>query len=259
MEKDFVITKIKSVITVKSEDFSEKVKSFPGNLRSNELIFHFSGQSTVHFGDQTLEIKPNTLRFLPKGDNGRYDVEFRENGECIDVFFDAESPLSSSAFAMDTSKNEKLGGLFKRLFLTWSAKNDGYYFESMALLYRILSELQRAEYLPSERAERIRPALDIIHGQFLLRDFTLSELADACRMSESYVQRLFRKKYGVPPKKYVIQLKIDHACQLLALGRYTVTQVARLCNFSDVYFFSRQFKAYTGVTPTQFIKSASAK
>ena len=45
---------------------------------------------------------------------------------------------------------------------------------------------------------------------------------------------------------------LDHACELLRPERYTVTQVAELCNFSDIYFFSRQFKEYVGITPTRF-------
>ena len=95
--------------------------------------------------------------------------------------------------------------------------------------------------------------MDMIHSDFLKRDFSLSELAAICKMGESYFQKLFKEIYGISPKKYIIQLKINHACDLLRLERYTVTQIAELCNFSDVYFFSRQFKEYMGITPTQFV------
>ena len=58
----------------------------------------------------------------------------------------------------------------------------------------------------------------------------------------------------MPPKKYIIKKKIDYACELLLLGRYSVTEVAEMSNFSDVYYFSRQFKEYIGVSPTDYIK-----
>ena len=61
------------------------------------------------------------------------------------------------------------------------------------------------------------------------------------------------------PKKYIIGLKMNYACELLRLERYTVTQVAELCRFSDVYFFSRQFKEYVGMTPTRFVKQYRSK
>ena len=96
--------------------------------------------------------------------------------------------------------------------------------------------------------------MEMIHSNFLTQTFSLKSLADACNMGESYFQKLFKEIYGISPKKYIIQLKINHACDLLRLERYTVTQIAELCNFSDVYFFSRQFKEYMGITPTQFVK-----
>ena len=96
--------------------------------------------------------------------------------------------------------------------------------------------------------------MEMIHDEFMIRDFSLCELATACGMGESYFQKLFKEIHGISPKKYIIQLKINHACDLLRLERYTVTQIAELCNFSDIYFFSRQFKEYMGITPTQFIE-----
>ena len=81
-----------------------------------------------------------------------------------------------------------------------------------------------------------------------------SKLAALCDMSESYLKRLFKERYGIPPKKYLIQLKLNHACDLLRLDRYTVTEIAEMCHFSDIYFFSRQFKEHMGITPTQFVK-----
>ena len=55
-------------------------------------------------------------------------------------------------------------------------------------------------------------------------------------------------------KRYIIQKKINYACELLLLGRYSINQIAELCNFSDVYYFSKQFKEQMGVSPTEYIK-----
>ena len=82
----------------------------------------------------------------------------------------------------------------------------------------------------------------------------IKEFSEACGVSESYFKRLFKEQFGVPPKKYVVQLRINHACELLRTERYSVTQIATICGFSDIYFFSRQFKEYMGVSPTVFVK-----
>ena len=254
MENDFVITKINRVIMVGKDEYPESKTSFFHDLKHNELIFHFSGQAMVYFNDECLDTRPNTVRFLPKGAVHRYDVIRQEYGECIDVFFDADREIAPMAFVMGVAQNEKIGVLFKRLFATWVSKKDGFYFESIALLYRIFAELQKVNTSPKRYEQKLAPALDKIHHSFLSTDFSIPELAAHCDMRESYFQKLFKARYGVPPKKYIIRLKINHSCDLLRLERYTVTQIAELSGFSDVYFFSRQFKEYMGITPTQFIK-----
>lgn len=254
MEENFVITEIRRVILVGKEEYPEQMLSFGHTLAHNELIFHFSGQDTVYFDDLTLETRPNTIRFLPEGTTRRYDVLRHERGECIDVFFSADRPISPQAFVLCDAQNEKIGALFKRLFSVWVSKKAGYYFECLSLLYRIFAEMQRGTPVPRGHATKLAPAMELIHSSFLSKDLSLDALAARCRMGISYFQKLFKEVHGISPKKYIIRLKIDHACDLLRLERYTVTQIAELCRFSDVYFFSRQFKEYLGITPTQFVK-----
>ena len=254
MEEKFIITGIDRAIMVGKDEYPAQVTSFKHHLHCNELIFNFSGYSTVYFNDTVLENGPHTVRFLPRGENRRYDVIRHERGECIDVFFQTDRPISPCAFVTDAVRNERIGPLFKKLFATWVGKRKGYYFESISLLYKIFAELQRDDGVSKQHDLKIKPAADRIHDRFLQEELSVSALAAACDMKESYFQRLFKERYGVSPKKYIIQLKINHACELLRLERYTVTQVAELCNFSDVYFFSRQFKEYMGISPTQFAK-----
>ena len=254
MEEQFVITGINRVVMVGKNEYSTPMISFNHTINYNELIFHFSGHATVFFDDLILEPRPNTIRFLPQGETKRYDVLRHERGECIDICFSADRPLSPKAFVIDVAHNEKIGSLFKKIFSVWVSKNDGYYFESVSLLYRIFAEMQKDTSIPKQHKAKIAPAMDMIHGNFVTQELSLKELANSCKMGVSYFQKLFKEIHGISPKKYIIQLKINHACDLLRLERYTITQIAELCNFSDVYFFSRQFKEYMGITPTEFIK-----
>ncbi len=254
MEKDFIITEIIRVIMVGKEKHPNKISSFSADLKSNELIFQFSGDLIVKFGGCSFRTKDGSVRFLPEGNFNIYEVEKNESAECIDVFFKTDKPLSDKAFVISATKSEQIGSLFKKLFTTWISHSEGYYFECISILYRIFAELQKSTYVPESRFSKIKPAIDVIKQDFLYRDFSLGELASLCQISESYLKRIFKEKYGMPPKRYIIQLRINHACELLRLERYSVTQISEMCGFSDVYFFSRQFKEYMGITPTQFIK-----
>lgn len=255
MQEEFRITDINRVFAVRKEGFHGPKSSYSTHLRYQELIFHFSGQNTVYFGDAVLYDRPNTIRYLPRGEAGRYEVVREEAGECIDVYFETDRPVSAEAFSMEAERPEKVATLFKQLFATWVSKKEGYYFEAMSLLYRIFAELQRKSSAPAAHKQKLAPALERIRNDFLKKPLSVEELAADCRMGSSYFQKLFKESYGVSPKKYIIWLKLNYACDLLQLNRYSVTQIAEMCCFSDVYFFSRQFKEYMGVSPTQYAKS----
>ena len=254
MNQDFVITKISRVVLVGKNEYPQSTTSFSGNLSSNELIYHFSGKSTVHFNGKTLRVEEDTIRFLPKGENKEYIVERKERGECIDIFFDTDLPFSEDAFVAKITNNTSVKNLFKKLFATWVAKNDGYYFECISYLYRIFSELQKQNYIPQNQYNSIKPAISYIEEGFLNKKIPIPHLASLCGISEAYLKKLFIKKFGVSPMKYMIQLKINHACDLLRSERFTVAQVADFCGYDNIYYFSRQFKEYTGISPTDFVK-----
>ena len=255
MNFDFVITNIHRVIMVGKEEYPEQVTEFKTSyLKHNELIFNLSGHSKVLFNGKELINTAKNIRFLPKGECFEYRVERIERGECIDVFFDTDVPISDEAFMLDVAKRESIEPLFKKIFCVFVSKDEGYKFECISLLYKIFSELQKSSYIPENKFRLIKPALEIIQSDFLTRDIHTSELASASGISETYLKRLFGERFGVSPKRYIIQMKINHSAELLRLGRYSVSEAAALSGYSDVYYFSRQFKSYMGMTPSAFIK-----
>ena len=254
MNQCFTITEIKRVILVGKDEYRSFRTSFPSNLKCNELIFHINGKSTVYFNGKILDTEENTIRFLPKGENKEYTVEKKEDGECIVVFFDTDRPVLNEAFVIKLAKNKAVGNLFKKLFSVWVSKNDGYYFECIALLYKIFAEMQKRNYIPQNQYDLIKPAIEYIEENFLGSKIPITFLANKCGISEVYLKKIFIKKFGVSPIKYIIQLKINHACDLLCSERYSIMQVAELCGYENVYYFSRQFKEYVGTSPSVFVQ-----
>lgn len=252
MKNDFIITGIGRVILVGKDEYPEKKLDFKGNLKYSELIYSLSGKSTVRFNGKVLETEKDTIRFLPKGENREYIVERIEQGECIDIFFDTDKPVSDEAFVVKATQSTTVASLFKKLFSIWVSKNEGYYYECISLLYKIFAEMQKQNYIPQNQYDAIKPAIEYILANFLKGKISVPFLADKCNISEAYLKKLFVKKFGMSPIKYIIQLKINHACDLLRSGQYTVSNVSELCGYDNVYFFSRQFKEYVGTSPTVF-------
>lgn len=255
MKDNFTITKIRQVIFVGKDEYKEAITSFSSKKTcSNELIFHISGESTVFFNGKQLDISKDRVRFLPQGNVQEYVVKRREPGECIDIFFDTDVSISDEAFVISPIQSEKIKALFKKIFAVWVAKDDGYYFECVSLLYKIFAELQKKNYIPQNQFDAIKPAIAYIEKSFLNEKITVEALTSCCTISYPYIKKLFVKKFGISPIRYSIQLKINHACDLLRSELYTVNQTAELCGYNDIYFFSRQFKEYVGISPTDFLK-----
>lgn len=255
MEQNFLITGINRVIWVGGDEYPEKRSVFTDQVTSNELILTLSGEATVYFNGKVLHDAENTIRFLPKGPNFEYIVDRQTYGEgCIDIFFDADRPIAKEAFTLKLSDNKTVHGLFKKLFSVWVGKNEGYYFECISLLYKIFAELQKQNYIPENQYRAIKPAADYIEEHFRSEKIAAEKLAALCGISYSYLKKLFIRRYGVPPLKYALQMKMNYACDLLLSGLYTITQTAERCGYSDPAFFSRQFKAYMGISPSTFIE-----
>jgi AraC-like DNA-binding protein len=253
--KNIIVTEIYRIAFVGKAEYSEKTTAFSmKNLRYHELIFTLSGNSTVYFNDQTLHTPPNSIRYLPAGNYTKYVVDRQERGECIDIFFSSNEPLDQEAFVIQMH-NEKIATLFKKIFSLWVQKDEGYYMECVSILYNILAQMQKNSYLPDAHLQKIQPAIEYIQNNFLSKDpITTEKLVSVCKISYSYIKKLFALKYKISPKRYILQLKMNYACDLLQCGEYTVSQVAEQCGYSDIYTFSHQFKSEFGISPMQFIK-----
>jgi AraC-like DNA-binding protein len=81
---------------------------------------------------------------------------------------------------------------------------------------------------------------------------TVQEFASVFSYSASHFQSLFRARTGQPPMEYFIQLKIQRACQLLALSDLRIKEIAAAVGYPDPYYFSRVFHKVMGRSPTEY-------
>jgi AraC-like DNA-binding protein len=71
-------------------------------------------------------------------------------------------------------------------------------------------------------------------------------------------RRRFRELMHVPPHEYVLRSRVAEARRRLAETDEPIKTIAARLGYGDVYFFSRQFKRFTGVPPALFRKSRQA-
>jgi AraC-type DNA-binding domain-containing proteins len=72
--------------------------------------------------------------------------------------------------------------------------------------------------------------------------------------SFDYINRIFKKTTGMTIFVYLNKLRIFKAKQLLSDGTGKISEIAEKSGFRDVYYFSKVFKKYTGITPGAYSK-----
>lgn len=82
------------------------------------------------------------------------------------------------------------------------------------------------------------------------REWSVAEMAQHAALSRAQFTRRFVARQGRPPAQFLIQARIDRAHQLLAESGMTVTQTAAALGYTDVPYFSRQYKQRTGRSPS---------
>jgi len=88
-------------------------------------------------------------------------------------------------------------------------------------------------------------------------NITVKELADACSLSESHFARCFRTSFGRSAHQRLIQLRIEHAKDLLSRTSKSLVEVALLSGFCDQAAFTRSFSRMEHMTPSHWRRANS--
>jgi len=97
----------------------------------------------------------------------------------------------------------------------------------------------------------LRAARDHADARFA-EPLDLDALAAVARLSKFHFHRLFTVTYGVSPRAYVSERRIERAQDLLRATNLSVTEVCHAVGFSSLGSFSSRFREIVGESPSQF-------
>lgn len=86
----------------------------------------------------------------------------------------------------------------------------------------------------------------------LCEEATVAGVAKEMNLSRSQCSKLFTKVYGLSPRQYVSQQKLKLAKELLVTTHLSMTDIAEKLGFHSASHFSRQFRRWTGQSPSEF-------
>ncbi|OEJ99887.1 helix-turn-helix domain-containing protein [Roseivirga misakiensis] len=84
-------------------------------------------------------------------------------------------------------------------------------------------------------------------------DLPLADISDSCGVSIRYLQKIFQNQIGLSPKAFQKITRFQRVLQRLnENSRYSLTQVGYEAGYADQSHFIRDFKAFSGVVPSQY-------
>ena len=111
-----------------------------------------------------------------------------------------------------------------------------------------------ADHAPRRTASprEAAPSLDFVPSYLSLRlhePISVEDMAGRAALSPSRFSALFKARFGVPPHRYLLHMRVGHACELLTTTSLSLEEIAAYCGFADVHHFAKTFKRIAGVTP----------
>jgi AraC family transcriptional regulator of arabinose operon len=116
------------------------------------------------------------------------------------------------------------------------------------LLAQLASERTRG---PVRSSDRIRIAQDHLR-EHLDSSTSIAELAALAGISTSHFSALFKESAGISAGEYLKRLRSARARELLITTDASIADIARRVGYSDAFYFSRQFRAVNGTSPSDY-------
>lgn len=203
-------------------------------------------------------VNQNSLHASPRRDGVKHDCLI------VDTDFLMKSGIDVSSIRFDAVVDDvNITALFDKVEKEVSSARAGARFGSAAARAAILSlvvELCRSYSRMAEQNEKtrggaVKKAIGYIKSHLDER-LTVDMIAGKVNVSKYYFCREFHRETGFTVIRYINNLRCRAARELLMEGKYSISEVARMCGFENASYFSRIYKNTIGTPPSA---SANAK
>lgn len=257
----WLTTRVSAPVVYAREEHSGQLRTAPHPYV--EFIYATHGHFRLHVGQLTAQVQ--------KGDIAMVNAHFGNH---------ADFPLSGGryeciSFAIDNSR--ELAGMYRDPLLEIRRIADtaqvhesygrviGQYAapatalrahrlkaEAMLWLATVIDQLVGSGVRISGDASRVERVVAHAQHHYAQPSLGLSELARVAGVSPTHLCRIFGRRTGVSPARYIEQVRLARAADLLSRTDLSIKQVAYTVGYTDQLHFSRVFRTRMGKSPSLF-------
>ncbi len=216
-----------------------------------EIMYYLSGEGFLATKNGGIPFKPGNIIIVPPG-------------------------VMHGSVSQDGFVNISIGGDFNHLFLfdhiSVQEDNIGKNGERLArLIYDnrhtsndYLSALCTAyahfllqnQGLEKRIIKAVQNIIELANLHFSNPCFEMTPLLNQSGYAEDYIRAAFKEATHLTPVDFLAKIRVEHARKLFEIygDILPVSEVAEACGFEDPVYFSRRFKQFIGVSPTEYKK-----
>lgn len=117
--------------------------------------------------------------------------------------------------------------------------------------HEIFYTLFGKEHTQTDVCRHVRDEINISY----MKNITVDSLARDTGLNRRYLSRIFKERYGVSLKEYLIGVRMRRAAELLEKG-CSVSEAAYMTGYADAFNFSKMFHKIIGVPPSEYRKQS---
>jgi len=196
--------------------------------------------------------------FFPEGIDAEGELNAKSANDCVGVFVDpsfvpaAVKPVLAQPII--GFSNHELGRAFNQLTGELSAPEEplplfteGWVMQALAYVARAAPGFQPRR-LCGLAPWQLRRAKETMRSD-PSENLSVVAIAKACKLSSSHFTRAFKVSTGVSPHRWLVEMRVESARELLAKSRVPLAEIAYTCGFTDQSHMSRVFGRVVGMSP----------
>lgn len=184
---------------------------------------------------------------------GRQAVHFTDAGifDVLARLVDEAILYQNDGFALELKTNSLLFQLFSGLYLEGKEKR-------LTFPPAVCEDNSSLFGIGGSSQQWVRTVTALIQDNYG-ENLKVDSIADYLHLNRSYLSSLFKQETGFSIKQYLTYYRIEAAKKKLLNTDYSISQISYQCGFQDPLYFSRIFREWVGLTPSEFRQPGTAQ
>ena len=222
-------------------------------IEHHRLYYLTSGEAKIRLFNQTLELLPNNIYFIPAftileskidGEMDKYYIHFLTQSHELNLYSYRSDRYSVPADNMTEH-------LFRCIVDNYTIDTAEGYLKVQGAMDLLLAPFFADQNITRHSLIKFEEVLAYIDENYK-RNISLSELAAIMNISTMYFSNYFKEVFRISPKQYILNKRLSEIQRLLLTTDMSVKEIAFTLGFKEESYFSEFFSHRMGISALKF-------